>query len=92
MPEPLLYLKATGVAAIVSALLLMAMVEMRRSSNATWLNSACVLAMGVGLALGSYLLSLRLDWPPLNGLDRLLTIVVPAVLVIELIAGFQRCF
>lgn len=90
MPEPLLYLKAIGAAAIVSAMVVLAMAGVRRPASITRLNSACVLGMSLGLAFGSYVLSLRLAWPPLNGLDRFQTIVVPAALTIELIAGFQR--
>ena len=90
MPDPLLYLKAIGIAAIVSALFVLAMVSVRKSSGAKWLNSACVLGMSLGLALGYYVLALQLAWPPVNGLDRFLTIVVPTALLIELMAGFQR--
>lgn len=90
MPEPLLYLKAMSAAAIVSAMLVLAVAGVRWPAGATRLNSACALAMTLGLAIGYYVLSLRLAWPPANGLDRLLTIVVPATLAIELIAGFER--
>ncbi|MBC8355246.1 MAG: hypothetical protein H8E66_24995 [Planctomycetes bacterium] len=90
MPEPLLYLKATAAAAIVSATFVLAMAGVRRSAIATWLNSTCVLAIGVGLAAGYSVLSLHLAWPPRNGLDRLLTIVVPLALIIELISGVER--
>ena len=94
MPEPLLFLKAMGAAAIASAMFVLAMGRMgRRVSmkwlNPSWLNSTCVLAVGLGLAVGCVVLSLRWAWPPANGLDRFLTIVMPAVLGIELIAGFQ---
>ena len=89
MPEPLLYLKAMGAAAIVSAVFVLAMVVRRPASSAR-LNSACVLGIGLGLVVGYGVLPLRLAWPPVSGLDRLLTIVVPAALGIELIAGFQR--
>ncbi len=34
-------------------------------------------------------MSLQLAWPPVSGLDRLLTIVIPLTLSIELIAGFR---
>ena len=88
MPDPLLYLKAMGAAAIVSAMFLLAMVGVQRPTSAAWLNSACVMGIGLGLAVGCYVLSLRLAWPPVSGLDRFLTIVVPAALGIELIAGF----
>ena len=89
MPDPLLYLKAMGSAAIVSALFVLAIVGVRRPPNTTRLNSACVLGIGLGLAVGYYVLALRLAWPPVTGLDRFLTIVVPTTLGIELIAGFQ---
>jgi hypothetical protein len=90
MPEPLLYLKAIGATTIVSAAFVLAMAGVRRPATATRLNSACVLGMSFGLVLGYWVLSLRLAWPPKNGLDRFLTIVVPAALAIELIAGFDQ--
>lgn len=94
MPEPLLFLKAMGAAAIVSAVFVLTMGRLRRRVsmtrlNSSWLNSACVLGTGLGLAVGCFVLSLRWTWPPVHGLDRFLTIVVTAVLGIELIAGFQ---
>ena len=63
---------------------------MARHANTTWLNFACVIGMGLGLAAGYEVVSLRLAWPPVNGLDRFLTITVPLVLGIELIAGFEN--
>ena len=45
--------------------------------------------MGLGLALGGHVLGLRLVWPPVNGLDRLLMIVIPMALGVELTAGFE---
>ncbi len=110
MPDPLLYLKSMGAAAIVSALIVLAMamtgqivaalaksVGIRGMTHAlgergytTWLNSACVLAMGLGLAVGCDLLAMRWAWSPAKGLDRLLMIVVPMALGVELIAGIQR--
>lgn len=90
MPEPLLYLKAMGAAAVVSAMFMLAMVSVRRTANTTWWNQACVPGIGLGLAVGYSVLSFQPAWPPVNGLDRLLTIVIPAVLGIEFIAGFQH--
>lgn len=90
MPDPLLYMKAIGVAAIASALSVLAMVRVRESTGTTRLNLAPVIGMSVGLVLGYYVLALHLAWPPANGLDRFLTLVVPAALGIELIAAFER--
>lgn len=90
MPDPLLYLKSMGAAAIVSSFVVLAMVRGRPQASRTWLNSAVVAGIGLGLAVGCYVLSLRLGWPPANSRDRLLLIVIPAGLGVELIAGFQR--
>lgn len=90
MPDPVLYLKAMGAAAVVSAVCVLALGWGRRSVNASRVNSACVLGIGVGMVLGYQVLRLRVVWPPVNGLDRLLTIVLPAVLGIELLVGFPR--
>jgi len=89
MPEPSLYLQAMGAAAIVSALCVLVLAGVRRPASAARLNSACVLGLGLGLAAGYHALTWRWAWPPVHGLDRFLTIVIPAVLGIELIAGFQ---
>ncbi|MEO2015250.1 MAG: hypothetical protein ABGZ53_12845 [Fuerstiella sp.] len=88
MPDPLLYVQAMVSAASVSALCMLAMVATRRTARDAWLNSACVSGIGFGLAVGYYVLSLHLAWPPANALDRFLTIVIPVALGIELLAGF----
>jgi len=96
MPDPVLHLKAVCAAAGASALVVLALGWRRRICCAgrpvstTRVNFACVLAIGIGLALGSQMLQLPLDWPPASGLGRLLTIVMPAAIVIELVAGFHR--
>jgi hypothetical protein len=90
MPVPLLYLKAMATSAIVSAIVVLAMASWRRPTDKNCLNSACVVSIALGLVSGYYLLGARLAWPPVNGLDRFLTVVVPAALAIELLAGFQR--
>lgn len=90
MPDPLLYLKSMLAAAAVSAIVVIALPGARRTDSRTRLNSACVLGLSLGIAAGIYAMSLRLAWPPANGLDRLLTVVVPSVLCIEFVAGFPR--
>ena len=90
MPDPLLYLLAISATTIVSTLCVWAMVAGRPSPSAAWSNAAYVVGMGLGLAFGGHVLGLRLAWPPVNGLDRLLMIVVPMALGVELIAVFER--
>lgn len=87
MPDPLQYLMALGAAAIVSAVSLLVISAVRPTASASWLNSACVLAAGLGLAAGYDVLSFGIAWPPAQSLDRFLTIIVPAALCIELIAA-----
>lgn len=89
MPEPLLYLKAMGAAAIASMMIVLAMVMARRNASTNWLHLSCVLGIGLGLVVGYGVVSLNLVWPPMKGLDRFLTIIVPLTLSVELIAGFQ---
>src|SRR5436190_15253361 len=90
MPEPLLYLRSMGAVAIVSATCVLAMAGLRRPASTERLNLACVLGIGLGIAIGFWVMSLRLAWPPVNGLDRFLTVAIPAALGIELVAGLQR--
>ena len=89
MPEPWLYLKSIVASAIGSALFVLALGGLRWSSTETRLKIACVLGIGFGLVVGYYVLGLQFAWPPFNGLDRFLTIILPAVLMIELIAAFE---
>lgn len=119
MPEPLLYLKSMGAAAVVSAIAVLTMAVPRRRTNSAgtrdtapgsmnargakgngeqlapttgtaWPSTVCTLGIGLGFVAGCHTLSFRLSWPPVNGLDRLIVIVLPVALGIELIAGF-RC-
>ncbi len=89
MPDPLLYLKAMAASAIVSAFVVLAMAGLRRPGSDLTLRLASVLAIAIGLAVGYWVLALNLAWPPRNGLDRLLLIVLPAGLVVETIAAFS---
>jgi hypothetical protein len=88
MPDPLLYLNAVAVAACTSALVALGLSWRRLSSQASAI-AACLMAMIGGTVVGYGMMQLWPAWPPLNALDRLLTIVLPAAAVIELISGFE---
>ena len=88
MPDPKLYLLAMGASAIASLLFVLVAIAVARPASSTRLNVVSILGIGFGLAVGYQVLSLRLAWPPVNGLDRLLLIIVPLALGIELIAAF----
>jgi hypothetical protein len=89
MPDPLLYLKAMGMAAIASAVGGLAIVAARRKGHAVWLCAACVFSVAAGLVVGYSLLALQLSWPPRNGLERFLLLIAPAILCVELLAAIS---
>jgi len=51
--------------------------------------TANVVAMTCGVLAGYFTLNFSWPWPPANALDRFLTIVLPAILIIELIAAIN---
>jgi hypothetical protein len=89
MPDPVLYTQVMAVAAVVSALCVLA-TSWPRPPTASRTNLAGVLGIGGGLVAGYGMLGLRLAWPPVTGLQRLLLILLPAVLVIELVACWPK--
>jgi hypothetical protein len=88
MPDPRLYLLAMAASVIASLLFVLATAALTRPANATGLNIASISGIGFGLAVGYKILALNLVWPPTNGLDRLLLLIVPITIGIELLAGF----
>jgi len=90
MPDSTVYMEAMGAAVIVSTVWLLAMSAVRTLSNRPSLRLSCLGALAGGLVVGYGMLPLNLAWPPRNGLERLLTLVIPAALLVELVAGCQR--
>lgn len=90
MPDPVLSLQAMTAAALASALCVLALVWRRQAASPARVNVACILALTAGLLLGYRVLQLRLPWPPVNGLHRLLLIILPGAITIELLAGSAR--
>lgn len=90
MPDPLLYLQAFVLVASASAFVVLALAWRRRLPSAALANSACVAGVACGHIAGYYWLQLSIGWPPASALDRYLVILLPAVLVVELIAALPR--
>lgn len=88
MPDPLIYGKALVVATATSAVMFWTVLAVWGRGRQR-IHSACVASIGGGLAAGCIVLSLPGTWPPVNALDRFLTLVAPAVLAIEWIAGLN---
>lgn len=87
MPDGASFLKAIAAAAGVSASFVLALGWLRRPLSATNLNLACIAGVASGLLTGYFVLQVHPKWPPANGLDRYLAIIIPAVVGIELLAG-----
>ncbi len=90
MPDPVLYTQAMTVAAVVSALCVLATGWTRSPATAERINLACIAGLGLGLIAGYRVIHVRCAWPPINGLDRYLTIVLPLIFSIELVAYWPR--
>ena len=89
MPDPFQYLLAIAVAAGASALVALAFGGLKSGARTARTQAAIVLAMAAGLASGAYILRLQISWPPVNGLSRLLTIMLPFALAIEVLSSFS---
>jgi len=90
MPDPILYVKAMAAAAAAGVALALVVSSIRRPAGAGRINTACVLGMAAGLIAGYWVLDLLPRELPQNVLDRFLMIILPAVIAIELVAGFHR--
>jgi hypothetical protein len=87
MPDPVLYFIAMCSAVGVSAIVVLTLGWLLSRTSPARTNLASIFGIGFGLAAGYYVLQLRLDWPPTNGISRLLFLVIPVVFLIELLAG-----
>ncbi len=90
MPDPILYLQAIIAAVIVSAACVLLTGWSYRPERLSQAKVAIIVGIALALCVGYRVLHLRLAWPPRNGLDRLLTIILPAVISIELITAVSR--
>jgi hypothetical protein len=92
MPDPILMTQATGLAFVAAAVMLGIYVGRgrRRAIDPVWVDVGWVVGLGVGFYAGWWVLGIRPHWPLAEDLDRLLAIVVPAVLAVELVSAFPR--
>ena len=90
MPDPVLFAKAVAASGAVSAIVMALLTLLRRPATTARINVACILGIALGAAVGFRVLELAPHWPPVDGLDRLLFILLPLSVAIELIASFAR--
>ena len=87
MPDPISYLKAAIAAVVASAVIVLAFRLVMRKSVQSIAAVIGVLAVGVGAVTGYGVLQFSWTWPPANGLNRFLMIVLPATVIVELLAA-----
>src|SRR5258708_24600279 len=90
MPDPVLFVKAVAVSGAVSVIVVAMLTLLRRPASSIRVNAAWILGIAIGAAAGFRVRGLAPHWPPVDGLDRFLLILLPASVAVELIAGFAR--
>jgi hypothetical protein len=90
MPHPIQILTALAVAAAIAAAVLAAFARPWSTVERRWVAAGWVIAPATGFLSGCAVLGLWPHWPPSIDLDRLLLIVLPAVVAAELLAAQPR--
>ena len=90
MPDPIAMAKALGCAAAAAAVLVLLCGWPWRAPSAVRVKVGWVLGVAAGVYLGCRILDLWPHWPPREDQDRFLIILLPAVLLVELIAALPR--
>jgi hypothetical protein len=90
MPDPILIMIAMSASLAVSAALV---TVIGRGCRPVWTgsyNAGWTLGIGVGFFVGCWVLGIRPHWLPREDLDRLLIVMLPAVIFVELLAVFPQ--
>jgi hypothetical protein len=90
VPDPVVILKALGMAAASAAAILGVFGWRGRTRQSAWINAGWDLSVAVGLYLGCWFLGIWPHWPPREDLDRLLVVVIPVTLGVELLSAFPK--
>jgi hypothetical protein len=92
MPDPIVMSQATGLAMLTSALILaiFAWWGRRRPAGFSWADAGWAIGIGAGYYLGCWMLEIRPQWPIREDLDRLLGLVIPAVVLVEFLGAIPR--
>jgi hypothetical protein len=86
MPDPMRILEAMAVSAVAAAVVLLICGWPWRSPHARRAKIGGAVGVGLGFFLGCWLLGLRPHWPPVDDTDRLLLVVLPAAVAVEIAA------
>jgi hypothetical protein len=87
MPDPLQIIGACVAAGALAGVLILFGSWPWRAPRPTRSRIAGALAVGAGWFVGCWRLGLRPDWPPREDLDRLLVVLLPALVGVEVVAA-----
>ena len=90
MPDPVVIVVAMTVSMAVSAAVLLLAGWRGRPVWSVWCEAAWIVGMGAGFFAGCWLLEIRPHWPPREDQDRLLIVMLPAVVTVEVLAALPR--
>jgi hypothetical protein len=90
MPDPIVIVSAMGIAFAISDIVVGGFGWPRRTRGPAWVDASWVLGIAAGFFLGCWVLGNRPHWPPRDDLDRLFILVLPAVVLVELLAAGKR--
>jgi hypothetical protein len=90
VPDALVMAKALGTSAVVSAAVFWLCAWRWRTPGAFRIEGGQLTGLGAGFFVGCWLLGVWPHFPPREDQDRLLTVVIPSVLVVELVTTAGR--
>ena len=94
MPDPVRMAVSLALAAVVAGAVVGLLRLVRRDPSGPLLGIGLILGLSLGLVVGWWWLGVRVRWPPREDQDRLLLIVFPMLIAIELasagLAGVRR--
>lgn len=87
MPDPVLILEAMVAAALTAAAVLLLCAWPWRMPHPARASVGAILGVGLGFFVGCWLLELRPHWPPQEDQGRLLLLLLPALMGVEIVAA-----
>jgi hypothetical protein len=83
MPDPIRILEALAISAVVAGAILLLFGWPWRAPNRVRGRIGGVLGVGAGISAGCWWLGVSPNWPPREDQDRLLFVLLPALIVVE---------
>ncbi len=92
MPDPIEMATAMGLAMLAAAVAVAAAAwwDRRRQGGRPWVDVGWIVGIGAGYYLGSALMGIRPEWRMRTDMDRLLGLVMPAVILVEGLGAVPR--